>query len=173
MNNRRICYVLGSLAISSVILTVQANIQFGKLVESVEFSNVLWTEMWAERDNALADIYLHTDPYSEQATDQFVKDIRRIDEKYSESFISMRETIGQITLLPWNLSHRKLRTAFLRHLDARVNGLNRARDEILWTPEFMDTWKDFCTEVKQSSPMLSFGRFGTRLAFVCAKGIGN
>jgi hypothetical protein len=172
MNKWRIRNMLGSLAIITVILTVQVNMQFEKLVESIEFSNALWADMWADRDKALADVESLSDPYSKQAIDSFIADNRQIDNKYSESFVSMRESTGQISLLPWNLSHRRLKTAFLRHLDARVSGLNRAKDEILWTPEFKDTWEDFCTEARRSSPILSFGRHGTRLAIICAKGIG-
>ena len=170
MNERENLYSLLALLVVIVLTVIQVNLQYEKLVESIEFSESLWSDRDEERGEVFDYVQNLRDPYSESATDYLIEESREVDKKYAKSFAVVRDAVKRISLLPWNQSHRRVKTEYLRHLDVRVSGLKNVGEK-LRTPELETTWDQFCSRATKSSPLLAFGRFDTRLAQICARGI--
>jgi len=159
-----------TLLVVLVVATIQVNSQYEKLVESIEFSESLWSDMFVERSEILDYINTWRDPYSESATDYFIEESREVNKRYAKSFAVVRDSIKRISLLPWNRAHRNVKTEYLRHIGVRVSNLEKGGEK-LRTLELETTWDQFCSQATKSSPLLAFGRYDTRLAQICARGI--
>lgn len=161
-----------TLLVVLVVATIQVNSQYEKLVESVEFSESLWSDMFVERSEIVDYIDTREDPYSDFWIDYLIEESRKVDKKYAKSFAVVRDSIDRISLLPWNRAHRNVKTEYLRHIEVRVSNLGKVDEkEKLRTLELETTWDQFCSQATKSSPLLAFGRYDMRLAQICAKGI--
>ena len=170
MNERENLYSLLALLVVIVLTVIQVNLQYEKLVESVEFSESLWADMDEEWGEVFDYVQNLRDRNSTAANQLLFEETRAVSRKYATSFAVVRDAIERISLLPWNQSHRNVKTEYLRHLDVRVGNLKNVGEK-LRTPELETTWDQFCSQATKSSPLLAFGRFDTRLAQICARGI--
>ena len=161
--------LLGALLVAAV---TQTNMQFGKLVESIELSESQMYEMFDELEQAADDVVELEGISDNQRLAYFREDVARISGKYEKKITIAGKAIQGISLLPWNFSHRNLKTAYLRHNDAWVEYLaDRSQNPTLRTPTAIETsWEQFCFQAAKSSPVLAFGRYDTRLVQICTKG---
>lgn len=170
MYKRRALYLLAAGLVVLAVATIQVNSQFGRLAESIEFSESLWSDMFDERNEIFEYVETWEDPSSRAAVDYLIEETRAVNKKYAKSFAVVKDTIERISLLPWNQAHHNVKANYLRHLDVRVGNLKNVGEK-LRTPELETTWDQFCSRATSSSPLLAFGRFDTRLAQICARGI--
>lgn len=167
--------VMGSVAALFAVLVmavIQVNLQFGKLVESIEISETQMYDMFDEIDEAVNEIADSPSASSPNAAVWLREDIRKISKRYKTKVAIAGDAVADISLLPWNISHRSLQRAYLLHSDAWVQYLNdRSIDpSTLKSDAIETTWEGFCSQATRSSPLLAFGRFDTRLTRICAKG---
>ena len=174
-NGLSIGKIFGALVLLATLLVaavIQTNMQFGKLVESIELSESQMYEMFDELDQAADDVLELEGISDTQRLAYFREDVARISGKYEKKIAIAGIAIRGISLLPWNSSHRNLKTAYLRHSDAWVEHLaERSKDPTLRQSKAIETsWEQFCFQAAKSSPVLAFGRYDTRLTQICTKG---
>lgn len=169
--------ILVSCLFAFVLLVVsglQTNMQFGKLVEAIELSEAQMYGMYGELERAVDDILQSGDASSSEATEWLDEEVSQIAAKYENKIFITGSAIDEITLLPWNVSHRRLKRAYLRHNVAWVEHLAaqsenprlRQRD----APAIATSWEQFCFQAAKASPLLTFGRFDMRLTRICTEG---
>jgi len=170
-NKRKISIFASLLALLSAATITQANLQFGKLVGSIELSESQMYEMFDELEQAANDV-ADLDVSSGQKLTYFQQDISRISKKYKTKIAIAESAIKEISLLPWNSAHQKLKSSYLRHSEAWVEHLaERSLNPALRESNSVKTsWEQFCFQAAKSSPLLAFGRYDTRLTQICTKG---
>lgn len=174
VTKRRVLGFVTLILVAVVVSGLQANMQFGKLVESIELSETQMYDMNDELIQAVDDIVDSGNASSPEATLWLDDNVSRISAKYKTRIFIAGSAIDEISLLPWNLSHRKLKNAYMRHNVAWVEHLEaRSQNPKLRqsdAPEIELSWNNFCSEVANASPLLTFGRFDTRLTRICTQG---
>jgi len=172
LSKGKIFGVVAVLVTLLVAAVTQTNMQFGKLVESIELSESQMYEMFDELEQATDDLVELEGISDSQRLAYFREDVARISGKYERKIATTGKAIRGILLLPWNSSHRNLKTAYLRHNDAWVEHLaERSQNPTLRQSTPIETsWEQFCFQAAKSSPVLAFGRYDTRFTQICTKG---
>jgi hypothetical protein len=167
---------MGFLAVFALVMLsgLQANMQFGKLVESIELSESQMYYMYDELKQVVDDIVDSGNESSPDATLWLDEEVSRISTRYKTKIFIAGSAIDEISLLPWNISHRRLKKAYMAHNVAWVDHLEaRSQNPKLRqsdAPEIETSWNNFCSEVAKNTPLLTFGRFDTRLTRICTEG---
>jgi uncharacterized membrane protein YhaH (DUF805 family) len=152
-------------------LALQANVQYGKLISTIEISESQMEE-FSERVLELSRSHV-------SSTGRFLSEENRIKwedgKKYWADVFESRirnagDAIESVFLMPWNFSHQVVKSSYMSHNFAWQKGL--ASEKInpyseTYSDEISSTWTNFCSELKGRVPWYSFGRFDSRIAKIC------
>ena len=151
--------------------TLQANVQYGKLISTIEISE---SQMEERNDKMLELIRTHT-----RTTGGFLSEENRIEwevgKKYWADVFESRirnagETIDGVLLMPWNFSHQAVKSNYVPHNFAWQKHYASAKSDPYSdtnNDEISSTWINFCSELKSNVPWYSFGRMDSRIAKIC------
>jgi uncharacterized membrane protein YhaH (DUF805 family) len=152
-------------------LVLQANVQYGKLISTIEISE----SQMEERNEEMRElIRLHI-----SSTGGFLSEKNRIEwevgKKYWADVFESRirnagETIDSVFLMPWNFSHQAVKSNYMPHNFAWQKALASEKNDPYsdtYDDEISSTWINFCSELKSRVPWYSFGRFDSRIAKIC------
>ena len=163
--------LLIATVLTLVGLVLQANVQYGKLISTIEISE---SQMAERKDKMLELIRTHT-----SSTGGFLSEENRIEwevgNKYWADVFESRirnagETIDGVLLMPWNFSHQAVKSNYVPHNFAWQKYLASQKNDPYsdtYTNEISSTWINFCSELKSHVPWYSFGRFDSRIAKIC------
>ena len=152
-------------------LVLQANVQYGKLISTIEISE---SQMEERNEKLLELIRTHT-----RSTGGFLSEENRIEwevgKKYWADVFESRirnagETIDGVFLMPWNFSHQAVKSNYMPHNFAWQKALASEKNDPYsetYNDEISSTWINFCSELKSHVPWYSFGRFDSRIAKIC------
>ena len=163
------------VAIAAVLtlfgLVLQANVQYGKLISAIEISE---SQMEERNEKLLELIRTHT-----SSTGPFLSEKNRteweVGKKYWAEVFEARirnagETIDSVFLMPWNFSHKAVKSNYMPHNFAWQKALASEKYDPYsktYDAEISSTWINFCSELKSHVPWYSFGMFDSRIATIC------
>jgi uncharacterized membrane protein YhaH (DUF805 family) len=151
---------------------LQAHAQYGRLIGSIEVSEVQMVEFQREKDQ-IYDENVSGSPArfnsleSQKILESGIKDSSKL---YGPRIFNAGESVRDISLLPWNHEHRTVKTNYLAHNFAwqkRLASLSADPYSELYIPNIDSTWKEFCQDLKAGIPWYAFGRFDSRIATIC------
>ena len=163
--------LLIATVLTLVGLVLQANVQYGKLISTIEISE---SQMEERGEKMLELIRTHT-----RSTGGFLSEENRIEwevgKKYWADVFESRirnagQTIDGVFLMPWNFSHQAVKSNYMPHNFAWQKALASEKNDPYseaYDDEISSTWINFCSELKSHVPWYSFGRFDSRIAKIC------
>lgn len=172
MSTRIPVFVAVALVVGAALVVVQANAQFGRLVQVIELSESQMVAANAEWKALSEKTTTNGTWISESAREFHLTESRRIARSFIPRLVVAREEIQGISFFPWNLSHEATRSRYLEHSIAWTDHLELVAENPLadGNDDVEVTWKKFCDNITDSTPFLTFGRYDMRLAKVCTEG---
>ena len=161
----------GVLSALFLVLVFQTNVQFGKLVASVESSESQLKSYNSEIRTLVDRLQTNSQWDSAAARVRYELQVPEISSRYLNRVGASRFQLNELMFLPWNGAHKKLRAEYLEHTFAWAQDLRSLTTNPYsntYSEKITSTWRVFCAGVADKSPLLTFGRYDSRLIRICA-----
>lgn len=154
------------------LCVVQSHVQYGRLIGSIEVSEAQMEDFGQEISQIYEENISGSPAQFNSSESQRIWEsgIKYSSELYEPRIFNAGESVQDVSLLPWNLGHRTVKSNYLAHNFAwqkRLASLSVDPYSDLYTPNIDSTWRKFCRDLKNEIPWYSFGRFDSRIATIC------
>jgi uncharacterized membrane protein YhaH (DUF805 family) len=155
-----------------LLAVLQSHVQYGKLISAIEVSEVQMNEFNIEAQKVSDETTSGTSSGFNSSASQsiFESKIKELAERYYSRIRNAGKAIDDVTLMPWNIGVREVRSEYSDHnafWQKRLFAKSSDPYTELYLSEVNSSWKVFCTALKDGVPWYSFGRFDARIAEVC------